>query len=132
MQKALDRYYKKIIEYGEQYRMLTHIALKSDVALQVDEVLDQIEYYTKIYYFTWKYKRKLTAEEVEHFKFRTPESNSIKYFHAHRSYRPINEPLRKLIVRVKEIQKEMSKENEKDNKIPIQYSINLDNASTSN
>ena len=83
MQKALDRYYKKIIEYGEQYRMLTNISLKSDVALQVDEVLDQIEYYTKIYYFTWKYKRKLTADE-------------------------------------------------KDNKIPIQYSINLDNASTSN
>lgn len=130
MRKELEKTYRKIIEYGEQYRMLTNIPLKSDVALQVDEVLDQIEYYTKVYYFTWKYKRKLTDEEVENFKFKTPESNTMKYFHTHRSYRPINESLRKLIVRVKEIQKEMSKENEKDNEIYVQYNINLDNAST--
>ena len=131
MKKTLEKYYKKIIEYGEHYRELTSIPLKSDVALQIDETIDQIQYYTKLYYFTWKYNRKLTEEEKQHFKFKTPESNSTKYFHTHRSYRPINEPLRKLIVRVKEIQEKEMIKNEENSKILVQCSMSFDNAITS-
>jgi len=127
MKKELEKNYRKMIENIEFYKALTMFPLKSDIALKVDKTIDQIEYYAKIYYHTWKNKRQLTDEEKQHLKFQTPESNTLKYFHSHRSYRAIHESLSKLITRIQEIhEKEMNKENEESNKL-LQCSINFAN-----
>lgn len=126
MKKELEKNYRKLIENIEFYKALTMFPLKSDIALKVDSIIDQIEYYAKVYYYTWKNKRQLIDEEKRHFKFQTPESNSIKYFHTHRSYRAIHESLSKLIVRIQEIHEKEMRKNEESNKL-LQCSIDFAN-----
>lgn len=110
IKNEIEKYYNDMMFYGKEYvKAISSLVLKSDNALLIDDILDNIEYNAKICLQTYRKKRVLTAEEKHHHEFHTPIDNTLKYFHCHRNFRSINEDLGKLINRVKEIRKELIK-----------------------
>lgn len=121
--------YQKVLDEGKKYKELLQIPLNMEIAFEIKDVLDQLNYYSKCCLTMYVKKRQLTDEEKEWLKFKTPDDFVLNTFKK-RKYLPIHEFLKKSIIRIKEIYEEASKEDEEDTKVHIQCSIDFSSAST--
>ena len=129
MKQEFEKYYKMILEEGKKYKELLQIPLNIETAFEIRDILDKLNYYSKCCLTMQIKKRQLTDEEKEWLKFKIPDDFVVKNF-KRRKYLPIHEFLKKSIIRIKQIYEEASKEDEENNKISVQCSIDFSSAST--
>lgn len=115
MEEELRKYYEKIIESGKVYKALIQISpRKSDIALQIQATIDEIEYHVKLYFLSVRKMRKVTDDEKQMMVFPTPKIHTLESFHSRGRYPVLSENLKKLIVTIKEREE---RKNEKNNPI---------------
>ncbi len=120
----LKIYYSNVLASGKKYKELLLEPLNSNVALLIQETIDDIEYNVKLYHQTLRKKRQLTDEEKEMLEFRTPKQHTLEYFHTKRKYPSLNEYLKKLILKMKEREE---KEIEKNCQVIFSNNVCSDN-----
>ncbi len=98
----LKTYYGNVLTSGKKYKEFLIEPLNSNVALKIQETIDDIEYNVKLYHHTLRKKRQLTDEEKEMMVFKTPKEYTLEYFHTKRKYPTLSDNLRKLILKMKE------------------------------
>jgi len=99
----LKTYYGNILASGIKYKKLLQVVpLKSNVALEIQDLIDEIEYNVKLYHQTLRKNRQLTDEEKKMMEFSTPIEKTLEYFHTKRRYPTLSENLKKLILKIKE------------------------------
>lgn len=127
--EELKKYYEKIIESGKFYKGLIQISpRKSNIALQIQATIDEIEYLVKLYFLSVRKKRKVTDDEKEMLMFLTPKIHTLENFHSKGRYPVLSENLKKLIVKIKEREE---RKNDEKNSI-IDNNIDDDNNPVSN
>lgn len=109
--EELKKYYENVIENGKKYKELQQHSLNSDVALDIQKILDEMEYNVKLYHQTLIKKRQLTDEEKQMMEFHTPKEYTLIYFHTRRKYPALSTNLKQLIIKMKEREEKENEEN---------------------